>query len=1354
MPIDPTTGEYVAPQRPKNRFAIDAPEAPDGGLDIFSIGDVVKAPVRGIEGALRGVAGLVDIIPGVDTGVAERRTFGRSETLAGGLIEGAAQFLLPFAGASKALRATGWLAGGLADARAATAGAAAARAGLARITEGVAAGAVADFAAFGAHEERLSNLIQLAPALRNPVTDFLQASGDDNEALGRIKNVLEGAGLGAIFDAIPAVLAGTRAAREHIASGGAQDAVQKAFERGAKEYGGVEGAASAYDQLLGGREVPQERAAGADFLTTEGDLGADLKLPPPRDPKTGRIVGREKKPGGPVRRFSTEVPAGIDQPGTTIDEAAELVRRTDAEKGAIEELSRLDIREALKRELDVPQMIADVVKLDDPALLEQGKRLFDEFLAKDGGQLRSRLGFDPKDLPEDQKALWGLHHHGLDLRNFVGKDVDAVTMARVMERIIGDSGASTRVPKKTETQMLFEGAARAADILDLPVEDIAASFTQVDEVAKAGRELTALEEVLNLTAAPLAKMVRLWSDGPAGIDPRELKWLGIDPSAPKEEVAERALQELYRHLLVTQKADLLASVFGQGLRRRQGPISQRLAAKALDARGITSIDHLRSTLSDTDARNRLGALLISNIIDDDAVRLAYFQRIKDMPLGRRVLAFTQEWIISSLLWSPKTWVTNGAFPVMTSFYNGLERAVGGTIYGLKDPAGFASASKELHAVSGMMMSAGAAARLGRRSFKEGRGSLFDPGRASRFSGDVGPRSLISTEGANAVLHREWSPESIMGRVIDAIGRGMEIPGKFMTGSDDFTKTMTAQGLAIAELTSKALELKVDPTQFVAEGMDKMFRDGRVMTHEAVMSEARKRAAAENLPTASAQARRIEELKLVIEDEADFDLLNPITTKILDRAHEGTATARLGQGIRGAGEGEVREVPSLAKSYETFAAQHPFLRLVTPFIRTPANLASWAWQRSIDPTLNMVPKALWARYGPGGGLDKFRALADSNNRNLSDLASGNADRVSGAVGRLATATGILTGASMAAHSGLVTGAGPDDVQQRQVLLDAGWLPYAFNVNGTYVQYLRADPFSITMGLVADLVETSRLAAHDDEGYLEAATAGIINSISANFLNRTYMAGVRSLFDAATQPETFGGSFVANAAVMPVPRVFQQLKQAINDPVLRDAHSIVDRIRSRVPGFGSAPPLRNVLGEPIRSVGAVGPEALSQWSNMFIPVAYREVGDDPIRTELAALRHGFTPPKGAIEGVDLHSAKNASGRYAYDRWQELQGQVKVGGRTIRQELRRLIKSREYRDLSPESTPYESSPRVAAIKRVVRRYQERSLQEMLAEFPELAREIRDAKAASLELRAGRAAPASAGGVPAPYSSFQAAR
>jgi len=65
---------------------------------------------------------------------------------------------------------------------------------------------IADFTAFGANDPRLSNMLREYGGLRDPITNWLSApEGDeelDSELNGRLKNAIEGAGLGFAFEGI------------------------------------------------------------------------------------------------------------------------------------------------------------------------------------------------------------------------------------------------------------------------------------------------------------------------------------------------------------------------------------------------------------------------------------------------------------------------------------------------------------------------------------------------------------------------------------------------------------------------------------------------------------------------------------------------------------------------------------------------------------------------------------------------------------------------------------------------------------------------------------------------------------------------------------------------------------------------------------------------------------------------------------------------------------------------------------------------------------------------------------------------------------------------------------------------
>ena len=120
--------------------------------------------------------------------------------------------------------------------------------------------------------------------------------------------------------------------------------------------------------------------------------------------------------------------------------------------------------------------------------------------------------------------------------------------------------------------------------------------------------------------------------------------------------------------------------------------------------------------------------------------------------------------------------------------------------------------------------------------------------------------------------------------------------------------------------------------------------------------------------------------------------------------------------------------------------------------------------------------------------------------------------------------------------------------------------------------------------------------------------------------------------------------------------------------------------------------------------------------FVPLLYRDVSHDAISQELQLLGHGFTPPHRERNGVDLSTFRSSSGQTAYDRWQELQGTVKLGGRTLRDSLSRLIRSAGYQRIPAESTHDLTSPRVQLIQNMIDDYRQAAYRQMSKEFPEV--------------------------------------
>ena len=168
--------------------------------------DLLAAPVRGVEGAGQGIYNLVDYAMGDVLPDYDKRFFGTSSTMVGGFAEGAVQFMTGFIPVAGQLGKVGQVA------RLAKAGVKSKK--FAKMAKNrkrardIGAGVVADFAVFDGQEERLSNLMQNYKPLANPVSEYLAADKDDDEAYGRFKNSIEGLfieagmrGVGGIFTA-------------------------------------------------------------------------------------------------------------------------------------------------------------------------------------------------------------------------------------------------------------------------------------------------------------------------------------------------------------------------------------------------------------------------------------------------------------------------------------------------------------------------------------------------------------------------------------------------------------------------------------------------------------------------------------------------------------------------------------------------------------------------------------------------------------------------------------------------------------------------------------------------------------------------------------------------------------------------------------------------------------------------------------------------------------------------------------------------------------------------------------------------------------------------------------------------
>lgn len=136
----------------------------------------------------------------------------------------------------------------------------------------LAKGAVSDFSVFDPSQENLSNVIQSVPSLENPITDFMAHKEGDSRVEDRIKNTLEGAGLGVVTDGLIKGLRGYRVVRDAVKkAGGVTEEASKASKIMIDSQPTIDHEEIAKN--INGGELPTEKAVDDAHFTYKGKAG-------------------------------------------------------------------------------------------------------------------------------------------------------------------------------------------------------------------------------------------------------------------------------------------------------------------------------------------------------------------------------------------------------------------------------------------------------------------------------------------------------------------------------------------------------------------------------------------------------------------------------------------------------------------------------------------------------------------------------------------------------------------------------------------------------------------------------------------------------------------------------------------------------------------------------------------------------------------------------------------------------------------------------------------------------------------------------------------------------------------------
>lgn len=322
--------------------------------------------------------------------------------------------------------------------------------------------------------------------------------------------------------------------------------------------------------------------------------------------------------------------------------------------------------------------------------------------------------------------------------------------------------------------------------------------------------------------------------------------------------------------------------------------------------------------------------------------------------------------------------------------------------------------------------------------------------------------------------------------------------------------------------------------------------------------------------------------------------------------------------------------NFAQAIKQGVAKVPLLRVIVPFINTPANIFKFVHERTP-----------WAPL-----FKTFR----------NDVAAGGAKRDI-ALARMGMGTSVMAIATDLALSTRLTGSGPKDPKERQALLRTGWKPYAVRIGGTdddmstgrYFAYNRFDPLGMTLGIGADLAQFALNNDMDDESVenYEEAVFVTIASVANNTMSKSYVRGAAELVEALSDPARKGERYFNRLATSLIPTGVKEVTRNV-DPYLREASNLIESLLKGIPGQSEKLPLRlDKWGKPISFQSGLG-----GLYDVMSPSYSSKANPEPIDRELLRLG-GFLnmpPSKITIEGVTVNLRKHPD---IYQRYVELAG-----------------------------------------------------------------------------------------------------
>ena len=697
---------------------------------------------------------------------------------------------------------------------------------------------------------------------------------------------------------------------------------------------------------------------------------------------------------------------------------------------------------------------------------------------------------------------------------------------------------------------------------------------------------------------------------------------------------------------------------------------------------------------------------LSNI-DDPIQRSFAVHNYSKAHLPGKLLDGSLQAFMGSLLSAPATLLINGLGPAIAMGMKNLEVAVGsipGAVF-----RGDAEATARLRAVFnvvGFFDDVATSFRNGVASWKQDESAFLGDARA--WDENLKGRGAFAPE----VWNKQGTP---MEQGLSWMNTITRLPMRVLGATDDFYKTLAAHQLVRQEAMVEAVAKHgmVDGreiAEYVSKTLDEhMLRNTldnsvSMYSEKGLLIQGVKEMRAKGIEP-SEGAAQTKALMRYIEENRRPASKSRLAEQAVNYAKDATFTKELEGPLGGRVAGILRDMP--------------VFKFVIPFLRTPWNILGFGLGRNFA----------------GAAIDQsYKALSSKAKSYREVMKTGTGREIAELNGRLSSSVGYTAALYwyVTSNGDKISGYGPENKDERAALRASGWQPYSIKMGDNWVSYQRVDPITTMLGVVAD-IKDAQTYQEEMEG-TEGLFSALALSVAFNITDRSYLRGLNNLLNVSRDAQTYGPKLLKDIAGGFTPNILNKVQDTgfFNDDdegrrMIRETRSLADAVLRRIPGAGeNIPPKRTVLGDPVYRDNVLG--LLEPANFMQISRTSKSLVD----TEIANLGHGFTKPSKNFRGIpelNLTRMYNEKGRQAYDRWMELTSETKINGRTMRQALKTLFQSAQYKRL-PEKIPHEQTgkktPRVALVNRIINTYRKKAQRDMIKEFPELRKGYKKAREA----------------------------